>query len=177
MKILSKGSWHWWRIYSHNWGRCWLVVYSTSSHLTHRGRVTHICHSYQTIIGSDNGLWPVRHQAIIWTNARMLWIEHLGTNFSEISIEIYILLFKKMHSICRLRNGVHFVSAPMSYMNWYQYWGHCCLINDLGSSPQPKGCGELPRSLMRQQWPKLRYQFLFYHNETKLMMNKQILSI
>ena len=25
------------------------------------------------------------------------------------------------------------------YRNWYQYWGHCCLINDLGSSPQPKG--------------------------------------
>ena len=32
-------------------------------------------------------------------------------------------------------------------------------------------------SLMRQQWPKLGYQFLFYHDETKLMMNKQILSI
>ena len=42
---------------------------------------------------------------------------------------------------------------------------------------KPEGCGELPRSLMRQQWPKLRYQFLFYHDETKLMMNKQILSI
>ena len=25
------------------------------------------------------------------------------------------------------------------YRNWYQYWGHCCLINDLGSSPQPEG--------------------------------------
>ena len=33
------------------------------------------------------------------------------------------------------------------------------------------------RSLMRQQWPKLRYHFLFYHDETKLMMNKQILPI
>ena len=42
---------------------------------------------------------------------------------------------------------------------------------------KPEGCGELPRSLMRQQWPKLRYQFLFFHDETKLMMNKQILSI
>ena len=29
---------------------------------------------------------------------------------------------------------------------------------------KPEGCGELPRSLMRQQWPKLRYQFLFYHD-------------
>ena len=42
---------------------------------------------------------------------------------------------------------------------------------------KPEGCGELPRSLMWQQWPKLRYQFLFYHDETKLIMNKQILSI
>ena len=42
---------------------------------------------------------------------------------------------------------------------------------------KPEGCGELPRSLMRQQWPKLRYQFLFYHDETKFMLNKQILSI
>ena len=42
---------------------------------------------------------------------------------------------------------------------------------------KPEGCGELPRSLMRQQWPKLRYQFLFYHDETKLMRNKLILSI
>ena len=42
---------------------------------------------------------------------------------------------------------------------------------------KPEVCGELLRSLMRQQWPNLRYQFLFYHNETKLMMNKQILSI
>ena len=25
------------------------------------------------------------------------------------------------------------------YRNWYQYWGHCYLINDLGSSPQPEG--------------------------------------
>ena len=24
-------------------------------------------------------------------------------------------------------------------MNWYQYWGHCCLINDLGSSPHTEG--------------------------------------
>ena len=42
---------------------------------------------------------------------------------------------------------------------------------------KPEGCGEFPMSLMRQQWPKLRYQFPFYHDETKLMMNKQILSI
>ena len=73
------------------------------------------------------------------------------------------------------------MKEDICYRNWYQYWGHCCLINDLGAhhSPRakPEGCEELPRSWMRQQWPKLRYQFLFYHDETKLMMNKQILSI
>ena len=65
--------------------------------LTHCGRVTHICVSKLTIIGSDNGLSPDRHQAIIWTNAGILLIGPLGTNFSEIVIEIYIFSFKKMH--------------------------------------------------------------------------------
>ena len=37
-------------------------------------------------IGSDNGLSPGRHQAIIWTNAGLLSIGKLGT--SEIVIEI-----------------------------------------------------------------------------------------
>ena len=38
---------------------------STSHYLTHWGRVTHICVSEIIIIGSDNGLSPGRHQAII----------------------------------------------------------------------------------------------------------------
>ena len=64
---------------------------------THWGRVMHICVSKPTIIGSDNGLTPGRCQAIIWTNAGILLIRPLGTNFSEILIEIYIFSFKKMH--------------------------------------------------------------------------------
>ena len=50
-----------------------------------------------TIIGSDNGLLPGRRQAIIWTNAGILSIWPLGTNFSGIIIEIYRFSFKKMH--------------------------------------------------------------------------------
>ena len=65
--------------------------------LTHWGRVMHICVSKLTIIGSDNGLLPDRRQAIIWTNAMILFIEPLGTNCSEILIEIHIYSFKKMH--------------------------------------------------------------------------------
>ena len=34
-------------------------------------------------IGSVNGLSPIRRQAIIQTNAGLLSIEHLGTNFGE----------------------------------------------------------------------------------------------
>ena len=58
--------------------------------------MTHICVSKQTIIGSDNGLSPGQRQAIIWTNAGILLIGTLGTNFSEILIEIRIFSFKKM---------------------------------------------------------------------------------
>ena len=65
--------------------------------LTHWGRVTHICVSNLTIIGSDNGLSPGRRQAIIWTNAGLLLIGPLGTNFNEILIEILTFSFKKMH--------------------------------------------------------------------------------
>ena len=65
--------------------------------LTHWGRMTHICVGKLTIIGSDNGLSPGRRQAIIWTNAGILLNGPLGTNFSEILIEILALSFKKMH--------------------------------------------------------------------------------
>ena len=59
--------------------------------------MTHICVGKLTIIGSDNGLSPWRRQAIIWTNAGLLLIRQLGTNFSEILIGIQIFSFKKMH--------------------------------------------------------------------------------
>ena len=65
--------------------------------LTHRGRVTHTCVGKLTTIGSDNGLSPGRCQAIIWTNAGILLIGNLGTNFSEILIKIRPSSFKKMH--------------------------------------------------------------------------------
>ena len=61
--------------------------------------MTHICVSKLTIIGSDNGLSPERRQAIIWTNAGLLSIWPLGTNFSEILSEIHTFSFKKMHFI------------------------------------------------------------------------------
>ena len=65
--------------------------------LTHWVRVTHICVSRLTIIGSDNGLTPDRRQAIIWTNAGIFLIGPVGTNFNEILIKIYTFSFRKMH--------------------------------------------------------------------------------
>ena len=50
-----------------------------------------------TVIGSDNGLSPGLCQAIICTNAGILFIRPLETKFSEILIEIYTFSFKKMH--------------------------------------------------------------------------------
>ena len=66
--------------------------------LTHWGRVTHICVGTNTNFGSDNGLAPTRRQAIIWTNAGILLIGPLGTNFNGILSEIHIFSFKKIHS-------------------------------------------------------------------------------
>ena len=65
--------------------------------LTHWSRVMHICVGKLTIIGSDNGLSPGRRQAIIWTNAGILLIGPLVTNFSEILIAIEAFSFRKMH--------------------------------------------------------------------------------
>ena len=50
-----------------------------------------------TNVGSGNGLSPGQCQAIIWTNAGILLNWPLGTNFSEILIEIYTFSVKKMH--------------------------------------------------------------------------------
>ena len=76
--------------------KCWYLIVFTYS-LSHWSRVTHICVGNLTIIGSDNGLSPVRPQAIIWTSAGILLVGPLGTNFSEILIGVQIFSFTKMH--------------------------------------------------------------------------------
>ena len=55
----------------------------------------HICVIKLTIIGSDYGLSPGWCQAIIWTNAEILLIGPLGTNFSENEIEIYTFFIQE----------------------------------------------------------------------------------
>ena len=66
-----------------------VAVVRNAIELTHWGRVTHICVGKLTIIASDNGMSPGRRQAIIWTNDGILLIGPMGTNFSEMLIEIH----------------------------------------------------------------------------------------
>ena len=61
--------------------------------LTHWCGVMHICISKVTIIGSDNGLSPGRHQL----SEPMMGNCCFWTNFSEILIEIHTFSFKKMY--------------------------------------------------------------------------------
>ena len=54
------------------------------AYLTYWGQVTHICVSKLTIIGSDNGLSPGQHQAIIWTNAGIFFIGPVKQNSKRV---------------------------------------------------------------------------------------------
>ena len=88
-------------------------VHTALQPLTHWGRATHICVGKVTIIGSDNGLSPDRRQAIIWTNAGLFSIgscEHISV---KIQSKYHNFHWRKCTWKCRLRNGVHIVSASM----------------------------------------------------------------
>ena len=77
------------------WCDCYFVT-TVHPYEAYEGRVTHTFVNKLTIISSDNGLSPDRRQAVIWTNAGILLIGPLGTNFSEILMEILTFSFKKM---------------------------------------------------------------------------------
>ena len=70
-----------------------------------------ICVGNLTIIGADNGLSPGWRQAIILTNAGIMLIWTLGTNFCEILIEIHTFSFKKIHLKVLSAKWQNFVSA------------------------------------------------------------------
>ena len=97
----------------------WWTVYAFT--LTHWGRTTHICVGKLTIIGSDNGLWPGRCLAIIWTNAGILLIGPLRTNFSEILIGIQTFSFKKMHKKKSSAKGRLFSLGLNELTHWWQF--------------------------------------------------------
>ena len=79
--------------------------------LTHWTRVTSVNYA---IIGSDNGLSPVRRHAIICTKASLLLIWHLGTNINWILIEIgeiWIFSLNEIHFIMPSVKVRHFLLA------------------------------------------------------------------
>ena len=88
-------------------------------HLPHWGRVTHICVSKLSIIASDNGLSPVRRQAIVWTSAGILLIGPWGTNFSDILIDIHTFSFKK-------------IDLKMSSAKWRPFFHGLNVLNIIG---------------------------------------------
>ena len=78
------------------------IIYITSHNsMVINQLISPYCHIYASLnlvsIGSDNGLLPIKHQAIIWTCAGLLSIGHLGTNFGEILIKIKNFVLTKMH--------------------------------------------------------------------------------
>ena len=73
-----------------------IIVFWLKFPLTQWGRVMHICVRKLTIIGSDNDLSPGWRQAIIGTGTGKLSIGPLGTNFSEILIEVYTLSYHEI---------------------------------------------------------------------------------
>ena len=117
-------------------------------YLPHWGRVTHICVSKLTIIGSDNGLSPGRRQAIIWTNAGILLIGPSGTNFSEISIKIHIFSFKKMQ-------------LKMSSGKWQPF---CLGLNVLMTPIQNSGVITHPCPILKMQ-PCNRWSLEWIHKD------------
>ena len=115
--------------------------------------MTHIRVSKLNIISSDNGLSPGQCQAIILINAGILLTGPLGTNFSEISIWIYIFSFKKM---------------PLKLSSGY-WWPFCLSFNAIKLKTGPftaeQGCVHLMPTAGREEW-----HICYFHNDWNLMI-------
>ena len=95
-----------------------------------------------TTFGLDNGLSPVRRQAIIWTNAWLLSIGPLGTNFSD--------NFIKMQNFSFMKKRLKISSAK-----WQPF---CPGENELNVSEMKQGKSE---GFDSYDWPSNRIQIGF----------------
>ena len=93
-----------------------IVIYEMS---THWGRVTHTCISQLYII--DNGLSPILHQAITWTNDNILTIEPWVTKFSENWFQIELISYKKMNFNTPSAKWQPFSSASIELLHKSQH--------------------------------------------------------
>ena len=122
--------------------------------------MTNICVGKLTITGSDNGLSPGRCQPIIRTNAGILLIGTLGTNFSEILSEIHTFSFKKMH-------------LKMSSGRWRPF---CLCLNMFKTSSSHHDIIIIPGSIKRQMVTIPLSHFVFLEaiilNETAILKVK-----
>ena len=91
---------------------CMMTPTIAFNKLTHWGRVTHICVSKLTIIGSDNGLLAAWYQTIILTNAVILLIASQEKIFREISTEDHTFSFTHMHLIMSSARQWPFFLSP-----------------------------------------------------------------
>ena len=111
--------------------------------------MTHICVGNLTIIGSDNGLSSGRRQAIIWTNAGILLIGLLVTNFCEIVIKIHTFSFKKMHlkmASAKWRPfclGLNQEAKKYLYTRWWQALIKAWRWASVKAHPKPMGTPRL----------------------------------
>ena len=64
--------------------------------------MTHISVGKLTTIDSHNDLSPGQRQANIWTNARILLVVPLGTNFNVMLIEIHKFSFTLENVVCEM---------------------------------------------------------------------------
>ena len=130
--------------------------------LTHWGRVTHIWVSKLSIIGSNNGLSPGRRQAIIWTNAGILLIWTIGTNFNEMLIEIHTFSVKKIH-------------LKMSSANWRPF---CLGLNVLRCVATVVHCSDVLMSTMASQITSLTlvYSIVYSGADQRKHQNSQSLA-
>ena len=103
----------------------YIHIYAADAKERHWGRVTYICVSDLTSIGSDNGLSPGRRQAIIRTNAGILLIGPLGTNFSETFIEIKMFSLTNLHLKVSFAKVTAILSRPqcVKLLTRWAYWG------------------------------------------------------
>ena len=99
--------------------------------------MTQICVSKLTIIGSDNGLSCGRRQAIIWTNAAVLLIRTLGTNFGEIVTEIHTFSLKKMRlKMSSAKRQPFCLGLNMLTVGIWQFYHECMFSSVQFSSVQ-----------------------------------------
>ena len=120
--------------------------------LTHWGRETQLCICKININGSDKGLSSGRRQAIIWTNAGILLIGPLRTNFSEILREIHSFSFKKMH-------------LKMSSAKWRPF---CLGLNELTSDLVAHMCVNVSFTSLSPDWESNHHRPLAHWGRDKM---------